>query len=89
LTISFLIIGCGQLYFDTYDLTEFGLEMGHKLGSAVRDDCLWGVAEAIHLLNKQTCQPMSSYCLMARNCDCLLGKAVDDNYNLVVAVLVL
>jgi hypothetical protein len=26
---------------------------------------------------------------MARNCDCLLGKAVDDNYNLVVAVSVL
>jgi hypothetical protein len=32
---------------------------------------------------------MSSYRLIARNCDCLLGKAVDDNHNLVVAVLVL
>jgi hypothetical protein len=49
------MIGCGQLYFDTYDLTEFRLETGQKLGSAVRDDCLWGVAEAIHPLNKQTC----------------------------------
>jgi hypothetical protein len=83
------MIGRGQLYFNTYNLTKFGLETGYKLGSAVRDDCLWSVAKAIHPLNKQAYQPTSSYCLIARNRDCLLRKAVDDNYNLVVAVSVL
>jgi len=78
-----------QLKLHTNNPIEFGLETGHELRPSVRNDSLWGMPEAVYLLDKQLSYASRCDGLVARYCNCLFSQPVNNNEDLVVASSVL